>query len=206
MSIVISYLDYIIACIAVVIIPGPSVTIIITNSMKHGTFAGLQTVLGTQIGVAIIIAVLAIGFSVLDQRLNILFEIIRYAGAAYLIWLGITLLMQDNTQKHTTNIEEKAVKSFILQGFIVILINPKALIFIGAFIPQFIDANGNIPLQFILLGSVFLIIASFFDSVYAVATGQARSYVQMFDHWGTKISGLMFLSVAIWLLVHRYAI
>ena len=134
-----TYLAYVLACIAVIIVPGPTVTLIIANSLKHGTRAGLLNVLGTQIGLVVLLAVLALGLTALVQNAATVFDWVRLAGAVYLIWLGIKLWRSDGALGERAAGDAPPKGGFIGQGLLVILANPKALLFIGAFIPQFLD-------------------------------------------------------------------
>lgn len=192
-------LTYLLASFVLVIVPGPSVTVIIANSMKHGTRAGLLNVLGTQIGLVSMIGVLAFGLSAVVTAMGSLFEVLRLIGAAYLIWLGVKLWRADGT----LGSQEKAGRpfgSFVLQGFIVIWSNPKALLFFGAFIPQFIDPAGSTAIQTIWLGFLFMAVATVFDSLYALAAGGAgawlsRERVRLTE----RIAGTCLIGGGLWL-------
>lgn len=165
------YLTYVIASFAVVIVPGPTVTVIIANSLKYGARAGLLNVAGTQVGLAIMVGLLALGLSTLIANMGALFDWLRLAGAAYLVWLGIKLLRSDG---HISAAKAKKT-NFFTQGFIVIWSNPKALVFFGAFIPQFMNAEADPMMQIIVLGLTFMVIATIFDGLYAILAGRAGS-------------------------------
>lgn len=128
------------ASAAIIVVPGPTVTVIVANSLRCGQRAGLYNVLGTQIGLALMLLALSFGFSAVVNQLSWLFNWIRITGAVYLIWLGIqlwranggTLNDKDQTGSH------KSSMAYVWQGFIVIWSNPKALFFFGAFLPQFV--------------------------------------------------------------------
>ncbi|WP_127523617.1 LysE family translocator [Mesorhizobium sp. Z1-4] len=196
-------LSFALASFLIVIVPGPTVTVIIANSLKHGARAGLLNVLGTQIGLTMMIAILAVGMSAVVSSMGSVFEILRIAGAAYLIWLGIKMWRSDGALGE----KEAAVRpmgSFVLQGFIVIWSNPKALLFFGAFIPQFIDPAGSAAMQTVVLGSIFMVVATLFDSVYAIAAGGAggwlsRERVRLTE----RISGTFLIGGGLWLAFAR---
>src|SRR5258706_492828 len=143
------YLAYVLACILIAIIPGPTVTVIIANSLKHGTRAGLLNVAGTQLGLALMMLTLLVGLSSVIAAMGWIFDWLRYAGAAYLLWLGWKLLRSPEGITETSNVEVPR-GGFFLQGFLVMMANPKALLFFGAFIPQFIDPKGNYIAQIVL--------------------------------------------------------
>jgi threonine/homoserine/homoserine lactone efflux protein len=195
--------SFALACFVIVVVPGPTVTVIIANSLKHGTRAGLLNVLGTQIGLIMMIGILAVGMSAVVAGMGSLFEVLRIVGAAYLIWLGIKMWRSDGTlgSKEAT---VRPMGSFVLQGFIVIWSNPKALLFFGAFIPQFIDPAQGAAWQTVVLGLVFMAVATVFDSVYAFAAGGAggwlsRERIKLTE----RISGTFLIGGGLWLAFAR---
>ena len=131
------YLAFVVACIALALIPGPNVTLVIASGLRYGTRAALVTIAGTQVGLAIVIGIVALGLTTLMATMGYWFDWVRFAGAAYLVWLGIKLI-----RAPVEGLDEAAVPprgGFFLQGFVVLLSNPKVLVFFGAFIPQFVD-------------------------------------------------------------------
>lgn len=197
------YLAYVLASIVVVIVPGPTVTVIIANSMRYGTRAGLMNVAGTQAGLALLIGVLLVGLTSIIETMGWWFDWLRLAGAAYLVWIGWKLL----TAKVGVETGEAAPEprgGFVLQGLLVILSNPKALLFFGAFIPQFVDPTGDYVGQVVLLGATFMAVATVFDGAYAVLCGRAgavltRRRVQMVS----RLSGLFLIGGGVWLAFTR---
>jgi threonine/homoserine/homoserine lactone efflux protein len=168
------YLAYIVACFVIAIIPGPTVTVIVANSLAHGPRAGLLNVAGTQLGLALMMAVLVVGLSSVIAAMAWAFEILRWAGAAYLIWMGYKLMRSDEALGHAEN-RPLPRGGFVLQGFLVLMANPKALLWFGAFIPQFVDPKGNYVGQIVLLGVTAMAVALVSDGAYAVLTGGAGS-------------------------------
>ena len=192
-------LSFIAACVVIVIVPGPTVTVIIANSMKHGARAGLLNVLGTQAGLLTMIGVLALGLSAFVAGMGGLFEVLRLLGAAYLVWLGVKL-WRANGELGTAEPGRRPMGSFVLQGFIVIWSNPKALLFFGAFIPQFVDPAGSAALQTMFYGGIFMVVATVFDGLYAFAAGGAgaklsRGRVRMTE----RIAGAFLIGGGLWL-------
>jgi homoserine/homoserine lactone efflux protein len=110
-----TYLAYVLACIVVVVVPGPTVTVIIANSLRNGSRAGFLNVAGTQAGLAMMLAVLALGLQVVVESLGHVFEWVKLAGAAYLIWLGIKLLRSDGSLGEADQ-QAKSGNSFFWQG------------------------------------------------------------------------------------------
>lgn len=194
---------YIVACAVLVLVPGPTVTVIIANSLRHGARAGLLNVLGTQIGLAAMIAVLAAGLGAAVALFAGVFEIVRILGAAYLIWLGIRLWRSDGSLGQADP-RARPFGSFVVQGIIVIWSNPKALLFFGAFIPQFVDPAANATVQIAVLGILFMVVATIFDSLYAVAAGGAgkwlsRARIRLTE----RIAGTFMIGGGLWLLLAR---
>ncbi len=192
--------SFILTCIVIVVVPGPSVTVIIANSLRYGAKAGILNVVGTQIGLASMIAVLATGLSAVVSLMGSMFEVLRIVGAAYLIWLGIKL-WRANGALATEEPGPRPFGSFVLQGFVVIWSNPKALLFFGAFIPQFLDpAKGSALFQTILFGGLFMLVATVFDSIYALAAGGAGSWLSATRIRITeRIAGTFLIGGGLWL-------
>ena len=168
-------LYFIIASFLVVIVPGPTVSLIIANSLKSGVKAGLLNVLGTQLGVLLLIFLLALGFKFISPFVDQIIKIVRIFGAIYLIILGMIAFKS----KINTNINEskKYDKRFIFLGLIVILTNPKIFLFLGSFLPQFISLDHSVSTQIIYFGLLFILVATIFDSCYAIVFGKFRNLI-----------------------------
>jgi len=197
------YIAYILACLLIAIIPGPTVTVIVANSLKHGTRAGLLNVAGTQLGLGLMMLTLVVGLTSVIAAMGWLFDWLRYAGAAYLVWLGWKLLRypESITQGEAVSVPRGG---FFIQGFLVIMANPKALLFFGAFIPQFIDPKGNYVAQIVLLGVTAMVIALFSDGAYAVLTGRAGALLSKKRvRLVSRLSGVCLIGGGIWLALTR---
>ena len=168
-------LYFIIASFLVVIVPGPTVSLIIANSLKSGVRAGLLNILGTQFGVLLLIFLLALGFEFISPFVDQIIKIVRIFGAIYLIILGIVAFKSKINVKNDQ--AEKYDKRFILQGFIVILTNPKIFLFLGSFLPQFISLEHSVSSQIIYFGLLFILVATIFDSCYALIFGKFRNLI-----------------------------
>ncbi len=168
-------LYFVMASFLIVIVPGPTVSLIIANSLKSGVKAGLLNVFGTQVGVLILLLLLALGFEIVSPFLEVIIKYVRILGAIYLILLGIITIKSDiDLNKTQVN---KFEKKYFLQGLIVILTNPKIFLFLGAFIPQFINIDEPVSYQIIYFGIVFIIVATIFDSTYAFVFGKFREII-----------------------------
>ena len=194
-------LYFIIASFLVVIVPGPTVSLIIANSLKSGVRAGLLNILGTQFGVLLLIFLLALGFEFISPFVDQIIKIVRIFGAIYLIILGIIAFISKINVKNDQ--AEKYDKRFILQGFIVILTNPKIFLFLGSFLPQFISLEHSVSFQIIYFGLLFILVATIFDSCYALIFGKFRNliankYLKILN----LIGGSILILVGFWLLFY----
>ena len=198
-----SLLTFVLASVAILVVPGPTVTVIIANSLKSGTRAGLLNIAGTQAGLIILLILLAMGLEAITTTLAWMFDWLRLAGAAYLIWLGYKLLRSDGTLGEAAQ-RAKPGGSFFWQGFIVVLSNPKVLFFFGAFLPQFIIPNGNTALQTMQLGLIFMALATFLDGIYAFAAGRAGALLTKRNVRGVEVAGgSMLVGGGLWLGLMR---
>lgn len=193
------------ACFVIIIVPGPTVTVIIANSLRAGASAGLANVAGTQFGLLPMILIVALGLEVVVAVMADWFFWIKLAGAAYLIWIGVNLLRSDGRIGGVAGAGAPWL-GYFWQGFIVIWSNPKALLFFGAFLPQFVDPTGNTFLQTALLGSIFMVVGAVFDSLYAVMAGRAggmlsRNRVKLVE----RLSGSLLIGGGIWMAMMRRA-
>ena len=188
-------LYYSFACFVMVIVPGPTVSLIIANTLTSGTRAGILNVVGTQLGLILMIGLLAFGFQIISTQLEWFLIFIRFIGAAYLIWIGYKIF---TSQFLITKKSSKKFSSqeFITQGFFVIWSNPKAFLFLGAFIPQFLDVYQSTGIQIIYLGLLFMLIGAIFDSMYAVVFGKFRklissNYLKLLNYIGGSLLTLL---------------
>ena len=197
------FLAYLLACVVIMIVPGPSVTLVIANSLAHGVRAGLLTVAGGQLGIAVMIALVGLGLASLIAALGWWFFWVKLAGAAYLVWLGVKLLRASNGAGGGA--ATPAPRSgFALQGFVVSVSNPKTLVFFGAFIPQFIDPAGDYFRQIVIMGVTAVVVASTSDTVYAVLAGGAgRRLSTASMRWLSRVSGGFLIGGGLWLAFSR---
>ena len=193
---------FILASFLVVIVPGPTVSLIIANSLKFGIRAGILNVVGTQLGLIFLIILLALGFKAISPFLEDVIKIVRIIGAFYLMILGYLSFTTKNFSENSHSIK-KFDKKFILQGLIVILSNPKAFLFLGAFIPQFIDITQKIENQIIYFGILFMIVGAIFDGMYAVVFGKFREIIiNKYINTLNKLGGTLLFFVGLWLLFY----
>ncbi|MGO3930737.1 LysE family translocator [Rhodopseudomonas pseudopalustris] len=198
------YLTYLTACIVLALLPGPVVTLVIANGLRHGTRAALLNVAGAQLGLGLVIALVAVGLTSLMATMGYWFDWLRLLGAAYLVWLGIGLIRSPVEGVATDAPPPPPRGGFFLQGLVVLLANPKVLVFFGAFIPQFVDMQRDHIPQVALLGATFMAIVAVTDAIYALLAGRART---MFSARRTRlmsrISGGFMIGGGVWLALSR---
>ncbi len=198
------YLAFVAACIALALLPGPVVTLLIANGLRHGTRAALVNIAGVQAGLAIVIGIVAVGLTSLMATMGYWFDWVRFAGAAYLVWLGIKLIRSPVEGVNADTPPPPPRGGFFLQGFLVLLANPKVLVFFGAFIPQFMDMSKDHVSQVTLLGITFMVIAGLTDAIYALLAGRARRFFSTRrTRLVSRVSGGFMIGGGIWLALIR---
>jgi threonine/homoserine/homoserine lactone efflux protein len=174
-----SLLAFALASVALIVIPGPSVLFVIGRSLSLGRLGGLLSVLGNALGMLPLVIAVALGIGAIVAQSLLLFTVIKFVGAGYLVYLGIQAIRH---RRHTAVTHEAAPQRrprwrIVSEAFVVGLTNPKSLVFFVAVLPQFVDYGaGSIPVQLFELGAVFLLLALIFDSVWALAAGTARQW------------------------------
>jgi threonine/homoserine/homoserine lactone efflux protein len=199
-----AYLAFVAACIALALVPGPVVTLLIGNGLRHGTRAALINIAGVQAGLLIVIGIVAIGLTSLMATMGYWFDWLRLAGAAYLVWLGIKLIRAPAEGISAEEAPPPPRGGFFLQGLLVLLSNPKLLIFFGAFLPQFMDMSRDHVSQVTLLGLTFMVIAGLTDGIYALLAGRARKFFSARrTRLVSRISGSFMIGGGVWLALTR---
>nr|WP_295885891.1 LysE family translocator [uncultured Devosia sp.] len=198
-------LPYVLACLLFAVIPGPSVSIVIANSLAGGTRAGLFTILGTALSMISMVFIVAVGLEAVMTLVSGAFEIIKLAGAAYLVWIGWKMF-RSNGQLAMADGDRLPVGRYIWQGALTNWSNPKTLLFLSAFLPQFVDLTRPAFGQIMTLGLICLAVAAMSDSVYALAAGRARhllsvARVRMLN----RVSGVILMVGGVWLALQKRA-
>ena len=172
------YLAFCLATAILILMPGPIVTLVIAQSLRHGTTTGLATVAGSSIGHALLVAAGALVLSTAFVLMADLFDIIRWLGAGYLIWLGIKEWRSHGADLNAAQAgAPRGKRAVFWQGIVVAVTNPKTILFYAAFFPQFIDTAAPLAPQLVLMGVTFVVIAATFDSGYALLAGRLRGFL-----------------------------
>lgn len=167
------------AAVLIAVIPGPGVLFVIGRALSYGRRAALLSVLGHSLGVLAILGLVAAGLGSILAASAIALSVVKIAGALYLMFLGAQAIRERRSLRAAfeAKLEPMDQRRALRQAVLVGVTNPKAIIFFSAILPQFVDRqSGAIPLQMLLLGVLFLVIAVCSDSVYALAAGSARNW------------------------------
>ena len=189
------------ASFALIIVPGPAVLYVITRSLDQGRGAGLASVLGVSLGSYVHIVAAAVGLSAVLASSAVAFSVVKYAGAAYLIYLGVRKLASKPKLEPTQDSPSQPLRKIFLEGIVVNVLNPKTALFFLAFLPQFVDAgSGSVAGQILILGSVFVLVAFVSDGAYALLAStfgkllkQSRRFLR-FQHY---VSGTVYIILGV---------
>lgn len=193
------FIGYVIISMGIILVPGPNVLLIVSNSISYGVKRGLQTVAGTSLAIAIQLTITSIGLTSLMLVLVDVFDWIRWLGVIYLIYLGLKLWYHSFNKEDDPQVEVASVNQVFWQGLFVSLTNPKTMLFFTAFLPQFVDFTKPIAIQMLILSLTFLIIATLFDSIYAITGGKLSHFLMKPQRakLGNRISGTLLISTGI---------
>jgi len=167
------------AAAVLVFTPGPNTLYIIARSIQQGRLAGALSSLGVQVGTIIHMIIAALGLSALIVSSDLVFNIVKYTGAAYLFYLGLQTLRAKNGLDIATAKEHKSIGQTFRQGIIVNLLNPKTALFFFAFLPQFINPNHEpVAFQILLLGFILILLGTTSDMLYALTAGSLGTWLR----------------------------
>ena len=157
------------ASLALLLVPGPAVLYITARSANQGRLAGLVSVLAIETANFLQAVAATLGLSAILLSSALAFDVVKYLGAAYLIYLGVRKLLAREEETANGEVKAESLSRIYWQGFAINLLNPKTALFYFAFLPQFVDpAKGNVTAQTLLLGAIFVGMAFITDSLYAL--------------------------------------
>jgi threonine/homoserine/homoserine lactone efflux protein len=167
------------ASLALLVIPGPAVLYIVTRSVDEGRAAGLASVAGVHLGTVVHVSAAALGISALLASSTTAFTVVKLAGAAYLVTIGIRrILVRDSREEDETPVRAP-LRRVVGTGVIVNVLNPKTALFFLAFLPQFINpVRGGVALQVLALGGVFIVLGLISDGTYALVGSAAGGWLR----------------------------
>src|SRR5215472_6417223 len=195
------FAGFLLITVVLLLTPGPIVTLVISTGATRGVRAGLVTVAGTSTGNAVLLAAIALGLSWVLGHAVYLFELLRWAGAAYLIWLGVRAWRNAGRPRQLT----LGNQVHFWRGFLVALSNPKTLAFFTAFLPQFVDPTRPAARQLAVMCAVTVLLAGLTDSCWAIASGLGKAWFisPARARLLGRASGLTLIGGGIWLSLAR---
>ncbi len=189
------------AALVLLLIPGPAVLYITARSASQGHMAGLVSVLAIETANFLQAAAAALGLSAILLSSALAFNVVKYLGAAYLIYLGIRKLLSSDNGSDKEKIKQESLSRIYWQGFAVNILNPKTALFFFAFLPQFVDpSKGNVTSQTLLLGAIFVGMAIVTDSMYAFLTSSIAGRLsgsRRFQKGGRYFAGLIYIGLGV---------
>jgi threonine/homoserine/homoserine lactone efflux protein len=192
---------YLLAALALLLVPGPSVLYVVTRSIEHGRRAGLASVLGIHVGTLVHIAAATVGLSALVLSSAVAFTAVKLAGAVYLVGLGLWTLVSRRAELDVALGGERNLRRAFAQGVVVNVLNPKTALFFLAFLPQFVDPNAPHPaIQIAFLGMLFALLGMVTDSCWALAAGTAGGMLRRsrrFVRVQRYVSGSVYLGLGV---------
>jgi threonine/homoserine/homoserine lactone efflux protein len=190
------------AALVLLLVPGPAVLYIFARSVAQGRLAGLVSIVGIHSATLVHVAAAALGLSALLASSALAFSVVKYAGAAYLIWLGLKKIFgRSEVADVDVTAQGNGYGRLFRDGFIVNLLNPKTALFFLAFLPQFVEADrGHVAMQIAFLGLVFTSLGIMTDGCYALAAGTvgnwlkgSRAYLEVERY----VSGVLFIGLGV---------
>ncbi len=198
------YLAFVLTCVLLALTPGPSMALFIANGTAHGVRAALLTVAGNVLGLSMLVLVATLGMHSLMVFMAEWFDVLRWLGAAYLVWLGIACMRRMRHAGDILEAQPQARGSWFWQGLAVSLSNPKVLLFLGAFFPQFVDPGAAPGPQLTLLALTFVVVLGAVDAAMAAAVGRARFwFTARRRRVADGISGVLLICGGVWLAMAR---
>lgn len=171
-----SALAFALASFLLIVVPGPSVLFVVGRSLTLGRRGGLLSVAGNELGGLVPITAVAIGIGALVSESIVAFTVIKIAGGAYLVFLGVQAIRHRHAAAPASSAPGSGSR-LLWQGFMVGATNPKTIVFFVAVLPQFVDpGRGGVPAQMMILGLIFTLVALVCDSIWALIAGTARSW------------------------------
>jgi threonine/homoserine/homoserine lactone efflux protein len=200
-----AYAVFLATAVAILLVPGPAVLYVVTRSIEMGRAGGIASVAGITTATFAYVALATAGLSSLVVASTVAFDAVKYAGAAYLLFLGVRRLLGRGVEEEAEEPAPHTRRRAYTQGVLVNLTNPKMIVFVFAFLPQFVDPHASRPwLQTLVLGLSFTVLAFLSDSLYAVAAGsiadrlRGTNTIAWVQRWigGSVLVGLGILSAA----------
>ena len=171
---------FVATALVLLLTPGPAVLYVIARSVNQGRVAGIVSVLGLEVGTLFHVGAAALGISALLLSSAVAFSVVKYLGAAYLIYLGVRkLLAREEEPEDEVRGRAASLKRVFWEGVVVNVLNPKTALFFFAFLPQFVSpSRSNVTAQMLFLGCLFVVLATLSDGVYALLAGSVGHWLK----------------------------
>ena len=174
---------FVLMCIFLIILPGPDTAIATKNTLTSGKIGGIKTVLGTSCALLIHTSAAILGLSAIIAKSALLFSIIKYVGAVYLIYLGIKTLWSLKKKDDVASVESHTKKhfkttSYFHQGFLTNILNPKVAVFFLTFLPQFVNPGSNTLIPFLLMGITYTLLTIIWFGLYVYLINQVSAFMK----------------------------
>lgn len=191
------YLSFVLASALLILMPGPMVALIITNGAVHGARTGFITVAGAAAAMAVHLTVVCVGLAALLAALGEAAFWLKWGGAAYLVYLGVSALLSKAPMFDETKVLPKTARRTFTEAFLVQLTNPKLLMFYAAFFPLFVSPDAPIARQLLIMSGTFLAIEIILDLMWAILADRARPFLRSSGRWGNRVAGAVLIAAAI---------
>jgi threonine/homoserine/homoserine lactone efflux protein len=197
-----------VAVVAVLfIIPGPAVLLTLARSISGGTRVGVATGAGIAVGDAMHTLAAVIGLSAILMTSALAFEIMKYLGAAYLIYLGVVAILERSSALDLPQVRQLTPRAAFRQAILTEVLNPKTALFFLSFLPQFVDpARGAVWLQLLLLGAIFVAMSIAYTSMLAYAAGTVAGFIKRHSaigRWQGKVVGSIYIALGVQLALQE---
>lgn len=189
------------ATTVLVLIPGPNVALIVANTLQHGLRAGVTTVIGTTIGIAVQLALVAGGLSAVIHAAASALLWIKWLGVLYLLALAITTWRRPAPDLDSVQPERRP--RVFRHGLLLAIVNPKVLLFNAAFLPQFVSATGDATLQLLLVAGIYLAVILAGDLLWAVFATSARRGLARFGHLRNRLTAVFLFGASVGLALSK---
>lgn len=197
------YLPFVAATLVMLVIPGPNVALIVANSIAYGTRYGLFTVLCISASIVPLLVLTVAGMSALLGFVSQWFEVLRWIGVAYLIYIGVEAWRAPAPDFATIDPDPKSLRGIATRAVLVALTNPKTLLFFGAFFPQFIDPSRAATPQLAIMAVTFFVMAAVCDGTWALVAGRARNVLIKAGRWCNRVTGAALVACGVGLAIAR---
>ncbi len=191
----------VIATFVLVLIPGPNVALIVANTLQHGLRAGIVTVLGTTVGIALQLVLVSAGLTAVIHAAASALLWIKWLGVIYLLYLAVITWRQPASD--LSGMQPELKPKVFRHGLLLAIVNPKVLLFTAAFLPQFVSGAGNTTAEILLVAAVYLAVLVCGDMLWAVFASSARRGLARFGHLRNRLTAVFLFGASVGLALSK---